>query len=460
MTKTIEVKYNLDNKMKRRIGFFTVTTFGLAFALLICNNSAFAQDTIRLSLSDALKIAESENLTVKIADKEITKTEYAKKGTYASLFPQIDFSANYQRAIKKQVVVFSGQTIEMGLNNTYSTGFSLAMPLVNVPLWKSLNITGMDVDLAVEKAKSSRQDLIDQVQQTFYSVLLAKDSYNVYKENYENTLRNYNEVKQKYDNGTTAKYDLIRAEVNVQNAIPNMYNALNSIEVTKWKLKALIGVDLNTPVECSGSLQSFSNNLVEVALNEQVSIEDNTNIKQLQIQSNMLDETYKMKLAKYYPTLNLALDYNWVAMEDTYKFGTYNWNPYSTGTLALKIPIFSGGQRYHDLKQTKVQQEQMQLQMEDTRRNLEVAVRQTLNTMETAVMQYDAAQKGIEGAETGYEISRKRYEIGSGTLLEMNDAQLALLQARLNLNQSVYNYLIAKSTLDKTLGVNCQNTKK
>ena len=54
-----------------------------------------------LSLQDALKIALSENASVKVADREIERVGYARKGTYASLFPQISGSGSYQRTIKK-----------------------------------------------------------------------------------------------------------------------------------------------------------------------------------------------------------------------------------------------------------------------------------------------------------------------------------------------------------------------
>ena len=136
-----------------------------AVATLFVSSSVFAQQTLQLTLEDALKVALSENNSVKVADMEIQKAEYAKKGTYASLFPQVDFSGTYQRAIKKQVMVMQGQEFTIGVDNTWSAGFSAALPLVNAELWKALEITGMDVELAVEKAQGSRQDLIDQVQQ-------------------------------------------------------------------------------------------------------------------------------------------------------------------------------------------------------------------------------------------------------------------------------------------------------
>ena len=150
---------------RTRIAQFVVAVV----ATLFVSSSVSAQDTLRLTLDDALKVALSENATVKVADLEVQKKEYAKKGAYASLFPKIDFSGTYQRAIKKQVMVMMGQEFTVGVDNTWSTGFSAAMPLYNAQAFKALDITGMDVELAVEKAQASRQDLVEQIQQAFYS---------------------------------------------------------------------------------------------------------------------------------------------------------------------------------------------------------------------------------------------------------------------------------------------------
>ena len=427
-------------------------------ATLFVSSAVMAQDTLYLSLDDALKVAMSENNSVKVADKEIKRTEYARKGTYASLFPQVDFSGAYQRAIKKQKMHMNmgGQEmdIEVGVNNTWSTGFSAAMPLVNVQLWKAIQITGMDVELAVEKAKGSRQDLIDQVQQSFYGVLLAKELYSVYKENYDNAKDNYNNVKAKYDAGLASKFEFLSAEVSMQNAEPNVFDAQNGIILANWKLKAVLGIDLDQNIECTGTLSDYEGTVAGVAAYENVSVENNSTVKQLNIQEQMLQKNYEMQLAKYYPTLAAQLSYNWVAMSENFKFSEYMWNPYSTGALALSIPIFAGGQKQNQLRQTRIQQEQLALQKEDAIRQLEVSVMQVLNSLETSLKQYEAAQKTIEGAQAGYEIAKRRYDVGSGTLLELQEAQLGLLQARLNINQSVYTYMILKSSLDKILGVN------
>ena len=451
--------FEKDNNWIRKMRRTKITKFLVAVAAtLFVSSSVWAQDTLHLTLDDALKVAMGENISVKVADKEVKRTEYARKGTYASLFPQVDFSGAYQRAIKKQKMHMNmgGQEmdIEVGVSNTWSTGFSAAMPLVNVQLWKAIQITGMDVELAVEKAKGSRQDLIDQVQQSFYGVLLAKELYSVYKENYDNAKDNYNDVKAKYDAGLASKFEFLSAEVAMQNAEPNVFDAQNGIVLANWKLKAVLGIDLDQNIECTGSLSDYEGTVAGVASYENVSVENNSTLKQLNIQEEMLQKNYEMQLAKYYPTLAAQLSYNWVAMSENFKFSEYKWNPYSTGALALSIPIFAGGQKQNQLRQTRIQQEQLALQKEDAIRQLEVSVKQVLNSLETSLKQYEAAQKTIEGAQAGYEIAKKRYDVGSGTLLELQDAQLGLLQARLNVNQSVYTYMILKSSLDKILGVN------
>ena len=81
------------------------TFLSLASAVLICAG-VYAQETAPtvITLEDALRIALSENVSVKVADKEIERAEYARKGTYASLFPQVDAVGSFQRTIKKQVM--------------------------------------------------------------------------------------------------------------------------------------------------------------------------------------------------------------------------------------------------------------------------------------------------------------------------------------------------------------------
>ena len=196
--------------MKMKNLFFTLLMlFGIATVPAMAQETPSAtadSETLVLTLEQALEIALSENPTVKIADETIQAKKYAKKGTYAALWPDISASGSFQRYIEKPSFHIMGQTVKMGTTNTVSGGLQAAMPLVNAQLWKSLKLSAMDVELAVEQARSSRIDMIEQVSKAFYQVLLAKDSYEVYKRVYGKIITTNHEELSAVCSGATTEY--------------------------------------------------------------------------------------------------------------------------------------------------------------------------------------------------------------------------------------------------------------
>lgn len=451
------------------------------------------QGPIVITLEQALEIGLSENVSVKVADMEIKRTGYAKKGAYASLFPQIDLSGAYQRTIKKQVMYMdidmssmmgggagngteggtgtgtdqlpeggesvkpsspsNGGGLEVGRWNTWSAGLSASMPLINAQLWKSIRISGLDVELAVEKARSSRLDMVSQVKNAYYSVLLAKEAFDVYRQVYENALQNLAETQKKYDAQKVSEMELIRSKTTVAAAVPNVYNAESSIILALWQLKAVLGVDLDLNLDVAGQLGDYAQQMFyDIHQHDEVSLDRNTTMKQLAIQAEMLAETIKLQKYSTLPSLAFAFNYSMNAMTNDFNFSEYRWTPYSTIGFSLNIPIFAGGKRYQQIRQAKNQYEQVQLQTTNTERQLKIAIRQSLNTMETSMKSYYAAQEAVTSAQKGYDITEASYKVGRSTLIELNDAQLALTQSRLAESQAIFNFLSAKTQLEQTLG--------
>ena len=411
----------------------------------------------KLTLAQALEIALSENPTIKIADQEIEIKRYAKQGTYAKLYPQIDGTATYQRVIEKQTMSMSlggqTQTIRVGSDNSFNGGISAAMPVVNAQLWSSLKVSALDVELAVEKARSSRQDMVEQVTKAYYSVLLAKESLAVYKSVYDNAVKNNKNVKMRYDVGSVSEYDMISSNVSVQNAEPNVFEAENSVMLTLWQLKALLGVDLQMDIDVEGSLMDFKAAMDEAYSLSQLDLTDNTTMKQFDLQESMLSRALEIKKLANVPTLSVNAAYLYTALGNDGKFGqTEAWNPYAYAGVQLNIPIFAGLSRRAATRQARLDLSNLQLQRENTERQLRVAMVQSLNSMQTSIKQFNSANATVEQAQRGYEISVKRYEVGKGTLVEIDNSQLALTQAELSRNSSIYNFLTSKVALDKILG--------
>ena len=460
------------------------------FAVMAVSVSLTAQDmaesadssktaTKVISIEQALEIALSENASVKVADMEVLRTGYARKGSYASLFPQIDGNAAYQRTIKKQVMYMdfdmpgmgggegegdsssstaAGGGFEVGRWNTWSAGVSASMPLVNAQLWQSLKISDMDVELAVEKARSSKLEMVKQVKQAYFACLLAKEAFGVYKSVYENALANLEQTQRKYNAQKASELDLARAKTSLANAIPNVFDAENSVVLSLWQLKAVMGVDLSEEIDVDGTLLDYDDELLEVSVcMEQPDLSGNSSLRQLDIQAQQLAASIKAQEYASLPSIALSFSYSMNAMTNDFKFNTYQWSPHSYVGLSLQVPIFAGGKRANAVRQARVQADELAVQTQETERQLRIAIRQCLNTMDTAVKSYSSALSAVESAGKAYDIASKSYSVGKNTLTDLNDAQLALTQARLTSSQAVYNYLVAKANLESHIGADFIN---
>lgn len=429
----------------------------LLLTVFLCLSSVLIHAQEKITLDEAIDIALSESNTIKIADMTIEKTGYAQKGAYSALYPNVSASGSYQRTLKKQVMAMEmpGQGLmefEVGMSNNVSAGVSAAMPLVNAQLWQSMKLSALDVELAIEQARSSKISLVSQVKQAFYAVLLAKEAYDVYKEVYDNAQKNFEDVEKKYNVGKASEFEYLRAKVNVNNSEPEVYSAENAIVLAIWQLKAIMGIDLTTELDVEGKLADYTEELVASALvvNDTVSFENNTSLLQLRLQDEMLSRTIKMTKFQYIPTLSASFAYNYVAMGNTFDM---NWNPYSVVALSLNIPIFDGFSKRNNIRQYQKTQDILRLNIEDTERNLNIALENYRDKMNTSVKRYTAAEATLEMAQKSYNISEKMYELGKATLVELNDAQLALTQAQLTMSQAIYQYMTNKAAIDELMGV-------
>ena len=412
------------------------------------------QDSLIISLDQAIEIALEESNSIKIADLTIEKSGYAKKGTYAALYPNVSASGSYQRTIKKQVMAmdFGGQAmeIEVGKWNNVNAGISASMPLINAQLWQSLKLSALDVEIAVEQARSSKISMVSQVKQAFYAVLLAQQVYDVYKDVYENAAKNFEHTEQLYNAGKTSEYEYLRAQVNVRNAEPNVFSSLAAIDLAIWQLKAVMGIDLNTKIGVEGKIDMYKDEMMEYDANIMTpSLDNNSTLAQLQLQNQQLERTIKMTKYQYIPTLAASFAYNYIAMGDDFKF---KWNPYSVVGLSLNIPIFDGFSKHNNIKQFKASQDILQLSIEDTERNLRIALKNYNNLIDTYIKNYMAAESTLEMAQKSYDIAEKMYELGKATLVELNDAQLALVQAQLTMSRTVYNFMVTKASMEELAG--------
>lgn len=477
--------------MKKRFSLTIATVLVWATMMSASAQTANNADSVLyLNMEKTLTIALSESPTIKIADIDVQKKDYSKRETIAGLLPKIDASASYQRSIKKQRMYMSGkgfnvgemvgeylepiynamgipfpgsgesgdsssssnEGFEVGLDNTYSLGFSASLPIIAPQLWKSVEITAIDVQNAMEAARSSRLSLINEVQKAYYNVLLCQDSYDVLRDQYDNAVLNAETYANQFKQGTASEYDVLRSAVAVRNIEPSLLQAENGVKLSKLQLKVLMGIDVDIDIVLEDKLNNYERDMFDVTMGIDRSLDNNTDLRQLDLQTKMLEKTATLQKFAYIPTLAAQFSYNWISMSDGAIFENFRFNPYSTLALALNIPIFSGGQRYYKVKQAEATVAQMGFQRDNLERALNMQVEAQIDAITKSLKQIDSNRLGVQQAEKAYSIMQKSFEIGSATFVSLNDAELALTRARLAHSQAIYDFLAAVSDIQKLLG--------
>ena len=430
-----------------------------AVAIFLCiGKSATAQstDSITLSLDQAITIALSENPTIIVSDMEIKRTDYARRESIGGLLPTIDYSGSYSRTLKKQVMYMDipgmDDGLEVGLDNSWSTGFSLSLPIIAPALWKSLKLSAVQLEQSLESARSSRLSMVDQVKKAYYSILMANDSYEVLQQSYDNARINADTYRHKYEQGTASEYDVLRADVAVRNLEPSLLQAENALRLSKLNLKVLLGLDSELRIGLATRLSDYEESMYADMLQPDTSLSQNTSLRQIDLQSAYLKQALKTQNMSWAPTLAFVGSYTWSSMSNGGVFQDFRWTPYSYVGVSLSIPIFNGGTRYYKGKQARVAYNEMQYQRTNLERNLRMQLTAAMDNIRASIKQVVSSNEGVRQAEKAYLIMQKKFEVGAATVIELDDANLALASSRLSYYQAIHDYLSAQSDLEQISG--------
>ncbi len=465
----------------------TIRIMMLVCGLLgLSNANAQQRDSLSIDLNMALEIALSENPNIKIADMEITKKQYAKKSAYGALLPEINLIGQYQRTIKKQTMYLDGgffggdidptqytpeelkvvevlgkmmtpaegaqDGIQVGRWNMYTGGLNVSLPLVVPSLWKNIQMSEIDIQTSMEQARSSKINLVNQVTKSFYSLMLAHDSYMLFRKTYVTDSINLVNITNKYKQGIVPEYDVITADVRLKSIIPSMLQSENMMKIAELQLKLHMGIDNDVPLKIVGTLDDYDQSIFDAVIPADTSLLQNSDLRQFDLQAEKAKKMHEMQKLQFAPSLVSSFQYTYMSQNNDFKFSDYKWNPYSTVGVTLSIPLFNGGQRYNNLKQTELQINQLQYQRIDLQRNLKLAVKNNIDLINKNIEQIVATQSSVEQARKGYDITLKRYETGMGTIVELNSAALGVTNAELQYKNAIYDYLAAKADLEKVLG--------
>lgn len=423
---------------------------------IFLTNLSFSQngEIIVLTLHDAITKALEKNWDIQISKQEIKKSEEQIDEAYSNAFPKIDFTGRYTRNYLLPVLflppnpIFGNtQTLamELGSKNSYDATFSLFQVIYSQKVNTAIQIADEYSEFVKVGTKGTRNEVILNVKKAFYNVLLMRELVKVSKQGYEVAKANYENVSALYKQGIASEYDFLRSEVQLANTQPLLIQTENNLELASNFLKNLLALDLDAKVEVKGVFQF--EDMPDAFLNEisADAITNNPFIKQLDLNSSLLEKNLTIEKSEYYPTLALFSQFSYQTQDNSFKFKDYNWAKSFLVGIQLSYPIFDGFKRGARIEQVKIEKDKVDLTRRKIEEGLKIQVLQSRMKMQEAKKRIDAQQKNLEHAEKTLKIAQTRYKSGVGTQLELIDTQAALTFARTNYAQAIYDYQIAKS---------------
>ena len=445
------------NRLKRLTGKkMLLTAMALcAFGFAKAQTEQTTQNTLTLTLDKALEIALDENPTIKVAAEEIALKKVASKEAWQSLLPEASLNGSLDHTIKAAEMKLNDMSFKMGQDgtNTANAGLSINLPLFAPAVYRAMSMTKTDIELAVEKSRASELDLINQVTKAYYQLMLAQDSYEVLQGSYKLAEEIFNVVNAKYQQGAVSEFDKISAEVQMRSIKPNVISAANAVTLAKLQLKVLMGITADVDIKTDDNLTNYESMLFANQLKEEdMSLENNTTMKQFELNMKLLEKNVKSLKTNFMPTLSMSFSYQYQSLYNpNINFFDYTWSNSSSLMFNLSIPLYRAS-NFTKVKSARIQMRQLDWNRIDTERKLNMQVVSYRNNMTASSEQVVSNKENVMQAEKAVQIAGKRYEVGKGTVLELNSSQVSLTQAQLTYNQSIYDYLVSKADLDQVLG--------
>ncbi|MBX2992999.1 MAG: TolC family protein [Bacteroidetes bacterium] len=433
---------------------------------IVLSISAPAQTggTQRLSIEDAVRRAVTNNHELAAARHEVGKADAQVREAWGYALPSIDLSGRYTRAIKKPVFFFPNifdsaaskrgevTAIEIGSDNSFDLTMTVSQVLFNSAVFTGVGTAKIYSRAAREVYRSKLLETVTTARKALYGVLLAAEVKTMLDANLKNAEDNFRNASVLAAQGLISEYEKLRAEVGLANVRPEVIRAEGNLELAINGLKLALGIPFDQSIEVEGTLEfkPVEDGILEEA--PRTVLKENPGLIALRYQEDVNNAFTAIERSEYLPSLAAFGNYQFQAQKNDLRISTHDVVRSSVVGLSLTLNIFNGLRTGARVEQAELETRKTQESIQKTEISLQTAVHSTLMSLKRARERVEAQGRTVELAEQGYRIAATRFNSGSGTQLEVTDAQLALTTAKTNRTQAVYDYHVASMELDQLLG--------
>lgn len=446
----------------------------------------------QLTLREAVGTALESNQQLSDARWQLTAARAQAREAWGSVMPTVNLNASFTRNLNVPTtflpeIIFNPDAdpnsvigVQFGSDNQWFAQARADQPLFNAAAFLGVGAAGRFETLQQEMLRGQAQQVATQARLRYYDVLLAQEQQRLTENSVNRVAQVLDETRKMNRAGLASEYDVLRLEVELSNLEPNLARSENALESARRSLAVAMGEATLDGMELAGSLLAVelpadeaqasgmgTDGMSELTLERaviaealpaqealSVSMRSRSDLRQLTLTRELRNTERKVEISRYLPQVSIFGTWTATGQGDgspTF-FGDQNATATAVG-VEVSMPLFSGFQRPARVNRLGAVVQQVDAQLELARDQAENEVRTLVDQAAETRDRVQAQRRAVQQADRGFEIARTEYSAGTGSQLQVTDAELALRQSEFNYAQAVYDYLTTLARLDAAVGV-------
>ena len=425
------------------------------FLLLLGNYKSDAQDSLRLSLQDARRIALENNTNIRNStlDMEIARKKIWE--TTAIGLPHIDSKAAYQflptvPTLPAGSFGEGSPAVSLGVKNNVTFDVTASQLIFNGSYLVGLRAIKTLFQQSNESNEKIIQDVNESVINTYYLILVGEESIINLRQNLDNVQKTALEIREMNKQGFVEKTDVDQLELTANNLMNAMNQVKGNLDIAYRLFKIILGLDINAKVRLTDPLAATSSipETVATLVGESFNIEKNIDFRLINTATDLSKLEFQNAIAAYMPVISGFYQHT-----DKTNKPAFDFSVKDVLGLNLSLPIFSSGQRMAAVSQKKLAIAKMENNKKLVYNNLMMQADQFQTDLKLKYEKYEIQKKSLALSDEIYQRTLEKYRNGVSTSIDLTTTQNQYLNGLTNYYQSIYDLVTSKTKLEKLYNI-------
>ena len=444
----------------------------LLIILLLILSNVYGQNhkitDLTIDIEEAVAIALKNNLNLKSNKVDLDYKKWSRYMVWNNFLPSVNSSIAWSRGNAwKSTIESSGVSIPNS-SPEWSFGANIGLNWnLNAALVFGAIATMQDYQNGRLSFEIAKNTLMLNVRKSFYYFLLLKRRIEIKEEQMANALKRYDQAEINFRNGRISEYDMLGTKVYYENLKPDLVSLKNSYNTSLLQFQQLIGIEDDVRLSFVGTLSIDGKSLDSFDYHSLASkyVENRLDIQIQKHSIKLLDTSKKIAIAQMTPSFSLGVGYSPSFQKNIFKSDTWSkddkdWidgGSFRFGFSLALDPLFPFSTAQMNIIQIQNNIKKSEIGLQQLRLNAKLEIQTFVTNTEKSKQTLSSLKENIALAQKAYTMAEQAFRAGTKDRLSVENSQLDLDNAKLNMLMEEYNYLINILDLENAINSSLEN---